>query len=132
VVTVVTEDWKRWQQGDCGGYAAALIVTYPHLRLGGIDWRNDEGFDCPSHYVAHDDHFAYDSAGVWPLPYGGVDGDGRWLPDMGSLREHGLTNEYGECGAFTEEEHDAAISHATRHGLLPRPSHLKAMPVEAP
>ena len=121
----VTDDWSRWQQVKCGGYAAALLRMYPHLRLGGVDWCNDrdddtgELYDNPGHFVAHDDRFAYDSAGIHPLPYGGVDGDGRWLPDIGDPHEHGLCECYGECGDYDDYERMAVISHATRHGILP-------------
>ena len=121
----VVAEWDRWQQGNCGGYAAALIHTYPHLRLGGIDfWTDPEPdgsyeFDNPAHYVAHDDDYAYDSAGRHPLPYTGVCGTGRWLPDMGSLAEFGLTDEYGECGDYTDSERTDALIHATVHDILP-------------
>lgn len=122
----VTEDWDRWQQGNCGGYAVALIQAYPHLRLGGVDFWDDtdeetgELFDNPGHYVAHDDRFAYDSAGRHPLPYNGTRNDGRWLPDIGTPADHGLDAKHGECGDYDDAERTAVIAHATRHGILPR------------
>lgn len=118
----VIEDWQRWQQGDCGGYAAAMIQAYPHLRLGGIDFDNDPGYDNPSHYVAHDDDFAYDSAGRHSLPYNGLDSEmgGRWLSDMGEPDDFGLSERHGECGDYDDNERAAVIAHAERHGILPR------------
>lgn len=112
----VTEDWKRWQQGNCGGYAAAMIQSYPGLRLGGLDFWG-EGW--AQHFVAHDDTHAYDSAGIHLLPYRGVDGGATWMPDIGDLDEHGLTETYGECGDYTDEERAAVLAHATRNRLTP-------------
>jgi hypothetical protein len=117
----VTEEWSHWQQGNCGGYAAALIHFYPHLRLGGIDFWNDEnaGIDAPGHYVAHDDTYAYDSAGRHLLPYKGVCGSGRWLPDGGDPSDHGLDELHGECGDYDDAERAAVLAHATKHNILP-------------
>jgi hypothetical protein len=74
----VTEDWHRWQQGQCGTYALALIRAYPGLRLGvsGITGNGSaaDGW-MPCHWYAHDDAYAYDSAGRHPLPYHGVHDD---------------------------------------------------------
>lgn len=120
----VTEDWAHWQQGWCGGYAAALIHHYPHLKLGGIDFwdftgPDGEQYDNPGHYVAHDDTYAYDSAGRHLLPYKGVCGSGRWLPDMGSCEDFGLMDPYGECGDYDDAERAAVLAHATKHNILP-------------
>lgn len=117
----VIEDWSHWQQGHCGGYAAALIRAYPHLRLGGIDFCNDPGYDNPGHYLAHDDTYAYDSAGRHAIADGRhlIGENGRWLPDIGEPHEHGLCECYGECGDYDDAERAAVIAHATRHGILP-------------
>jgi hypothetical protein len=126
----VTEEWSHWQQGNCGGYAAALIHHFPHLRLGGIDfWDHrdtDTGelYDNPGHYVAHDGIYAYDSAGRHLLPYKGVDGSGRWLdfsdmPAVEALAHFGLTEHYGECGDYDDAERAAVLAHATKHNILP-------------
>lgn len=122
----ITDDWERWQQGDCGTYAVALLREYPHLRLGGIDFWNFTGpdgeqYDNPGHYVAHDDHYAYDSSGIHPLPYTGVDADGsgRWLPDIGDPEHWGLSENYGECGDYDDGSLADAIRHATTHNILP-------------
>lgn len=63
---VCTDEWEIWQQGRCGIYALALIKLDPSLRLGVLD----DGI----HFFAHDDEFAYDSAGRHRLPYVGIDG----------------------------------------------------------
>lgn len=60
----VTDEWKRWQQGDCYTYAHALLQLRPDLHLGSLD----QGM----HLFAHDNTHAYDSAGKHCLPYAGV------------------------------------------------------------
>lgn len=113
------DDWSRWQQGQCGTYAVALIEAQPNLRFGAIDFTDDPGYDNPGHYVAHDDLYAYDSAGRHPLPYNGVHGYGRWLPDIGDPLDHGLP--YEEHGSSELEEPAAladATTHAARNGIL--------------
>lgn len=80
-------EWKRWQQGGCHVYASALIELMPHLRFGTLFC--DEGI--PQHHIAHDDEWAYDSAGRHPLPYLGLttqmercelDEDPEWYMDI--------------------------------------------------
>lgn len=124
----VTEDWSRWQQGECGTYAVAMIQAFPHLHLGGIDFYNDEnsGTDAPGHYVAHDGVYGYDSAGRHLLPYKGVCGYGRWLdwsdmPAMEMAHDHGICGCYEECGDINPDSLAAAIAHATKHNILPTP-----------
>lgn len=63
----VTDEWKRWQQGDCYTYAHALQQVRPSLHLGTLD----DG----AHLFAHDSTHAYDSAGKHPLPYKGLAGN---------------------------------------------------------
>ena len=51
-------------------YALALIEADPRLRLGAVsagdgDVENGHAL----HWFAHDDHWAYDSTGRYPLPY---------------------------------------------------------------
>lgn len=55
----------RWQTGDCGAYAWALILARPALRLGAVRGRHDSYL----HFFAHDDTHAYDSRGRHELPY---------------------------------------------------------------
>lgn len=83
-----------WQTGLCDAYALALLREYPHLRLGGsgdIDPTSGQGG--PSHWWAHDDHHAYDSLGVHPLPYLGANNqfNHQWLdqdPEVWGLPEN--------------------------------------------
>lgn len=76
----VVDGWSRWQRGECAEYALALIKENPHLRFGVLgesdlgDGDASEGWS-ERHCVAHDDDYAYDSAGRHPLPYRGVEGD---------------------------------------------------------
>lgn len=110
------EGWGEWQQGLCGTYATALMELDPSLRFGGIDFDNDPGFDNPTHFVAHDDEYAYDSAGRHPLPYEGVHGGGRWLPDHGTPEHFGLPQD--EVGEDARPYIEAAKEHAIRNGIL--------------
>lgn len=95
-------EWARWQQGGCCTYAVALIELRPHLRFGTLFC--DEGI--PQHHFAHDDEFAYDSAGKHPLPYLGI---------FGQMEECRLDEEpewYYDI--FDENEIPAAKAHAQR------------------
>jgi hypothetical protein len=125
-----TEEWHRWQQGYCGTYAVALAHLDPSLRLGVIgrtqngDGDASEGWT-PSHWVAHDDAYAYDSAGRHPLPYLGL---------------HLGRNDYAEWDAVwddwcleDEEGTDdddilAAQAHARRNGILTGEHVAQGMP----
>lgn len=102
------EEWRDWQQGQCGTYAVALITLNPALRFGGVDF-SGEGW--PGHFVAFDEHYAYDSAGRHPLPYCGVHGDGAWLGYSGSPEDYGLPED--ESG-----DPRKAVAHAIRNGIL--------------
>jgi hypothetical protein len=66
-------EWRRWQQGNCGIYAHALRRTDTALRFGVLGETLGTGW-WPLHYFAHDEQFAYDSAGRHRLPYRGLDG----------------------------------------------------------
>lgn len=112
-----TDEWDRWQKGQCGTYATGLMQERPDLRLGGVDFNNDPGFDNPTHFVAHDDQHAYDSAGRHPLPYGGIRGEGRWLPDLGSPEDYGIPDD--EAGPEGVEPNiSAAREHARRNEIF--------------
>jgi hypothetical protein len=63
----------RWQQGECGTYAQALITARPELHLGVAGYKEPDGW-APQHYFVHDDSWAYDSLGAHPLPYRGIHG----------------------------------------------------------
>lgn len=110
----VTDEWSRWQQGQCGTYATVLIQLRPDLRLGGVDFFYDGYHHNPGHFVAHDDHYAYDSAGRHPLPYEGVHGDGHWLPDVGTPDDFGLL----EDESATPEDIQDAKDHIARNNIL--------------
>lgn len=69
VAGYITDEWQWWQQGFCDVYALALMDTFPTLRFGVLF----DGDGCERHFFAHDDHWAYDSAGRHPLPYCGLD-----------------------------------------------------------
>lgn len=114
----IIDEWADWQQGMCGTYALALLQAHPHLRLGGVDFNNDPGFDNPGHFVAHDDEYAYDSAGRHPLPYQGVHGDGRWLADLGDPADYGIPDDETDEPAVDLQ---AARDHHARHQIVTRP-----------
>jgi hypothetical protein len=114
----ITDEWSRWQQGGCQTYALALIRLDPTLRLGVLGETDDgdaaNGWSI-SHFIAHDDTYAYDSAGRHPLPYYGValsdetppcdyaelDQDPDWHEDPG-----------------TDQDRADAEAHALRHGII--------------
>lgn len=85
-------DLDEYMYGQCASYAVGHQAEYPHLRFG-IDWENidkdhhewpsimveDEGLDPddpahqdkvfrrPQHIFTHDDHWAYDASGAYPV-----------------------------------------------------------------
>lgn len=115
----VTDEWSRWQQGGCAAYAVALVDAHPHLRfavmgrteLGGGDasqgWRE-------THAFAHDDQYAYDSAGQHPLPYYGIEGGSDYVELDQDPEDWGYRDE------FDEEDFAAAREHAARHDIVGR------------
>lgn len=115
----VTDDWQRWQQGQCGTYALALIRANPGLRLGVSGVTENGSGDAsggwrPAHFYAHDNTHAYDSAGQHPLPYHGV---------HDSMDYHELDINPGDWGLPDEEGTDesdieAAQDHARRNGII--------------
>lgn len=114
----VTDEWAIWQQGWCGTYAVALMMVRPSLRLGMLVLDLDDGW-MPLHFFAHDNAFAYDSAGRHPLPYTGLDPDvgARCELDVGPADDYGLPGE--EAGPEGAEFWLAkALGHITRHTTL--------------
>ena len=100
----------------------ALIKLRPTLRFGVAD---GNGF----HVFAHDDSYAYDSAGRHPLPYLGVNGDGWETDDVRLDQDPKLWlyldsngEPYWNTSTDTEVKADEmlakAIDHATRHRIL--------------
>ena len=119
----VTDEWKTWQQGHCGTYALALILAYPQLRLGAAGYTEygngdaSDGWDL-AHFFAHDDTFAYDSAGRHPLPYRGVHGDLDYAELDSYPEDWGIPDE--EAGPEGPDHWlAAATAHARRHGIGP-------------
>lgn len=103
-----TDEWSRWQQGQCGTYACGLQQMRPDLGIGTFDG---------SHFFAHDTTHAYDSAGRHPLPYTGIEGQAEHVELNVSAAEWGLPHE--EAGPEGSEVHiAAAVRHAQRHGIL--------------
>lgn len=111
-----TDGWSKWQQGHCGTYACALIAKHPHLRFGVMGEEDEDGWR-PTHYFAHDDHHAYDSAGKHPLPYHGIDGHANYSELDSHPDDWGLPHE--ESGPEGPEPHLAeAAEHAERHQIV--------------
>lgn len=113
----VTDEWERWQQGDCLQYAAALLELRPDLHSGSFgDTYTDEDLDpeyATSHMVNHhfvtDGTWAWDSAGRHRMPYLGIDGtaDFCWEDDP--------VEDYEE---IIPEAVVAAKDHARRHDIF--------------
>lgn len=123
----VIDEWDIWQQGNCGIYAAALIRHDPTLRLGTlVDRYFDEDDQCeydhPVHFFAHDDQFAYDSAGRHSLPYVGVsleqtylcstDEQAIWYSDEVPVDDKYLGD------VWIKDHLDAALTHAIRNNII--------------
>lgn len=98
----VTDEWSRWQRGDCYTYAHALVRERPTLKLGSLD----QGM----HLFAHDDTHAYDSAGKHPLPYRGIEGKMKQELNVGHDWYDGPD----------EKAIPDAIAHIRRNGILNR------------
>ena len=109
--------WREWQQGNCLEYAHALIRENPSLRFGVMGWANEdsngEKFDIASHYFAHDDKHAYDSAGKHPLPYKGID------PDKTNHADWSRTDQDPDEHELPDEDTiNLARKHVREHGIL--------------
>ena len=105
-----TDEWERWQNGSCGEYAVALIRLRPELKFGAVGtWAAQ--FEA-SHFFAHSNTWAYDSAGMHRLPYFGLDPEysGETMLVSQDPRAWDLP--------LTEEEVLSAIGHAQRNGIL--------------
>lgn len=102
------EEWEMWQQGQCVTYAHALIRLHPPLQLGVLGKIEDEGWR-ESHQFAHDDQYAYDSAGRHPLPYLGVHEDNDY-----AVLGQGLDWYDGPDERLIER----AQAHALRNGII--------------
>jgi hypothetical protein len=118
----VTEEWGRWQQGCCGTYAIALTRMRSGLRFGTLGVTGNGSGDAsggwmPAHHFAHDDAYAYDSAGRHPLPYYGVHGDMDYSELDGDPADEGLPDSEGTTETAIRDAQD----HARRNGIL---SHL--------
>lgn len=115
----VTDDWNRWQQGDCGAYAIALTDAHPHLRFAVLGETWDGAGDASGgwsvrHFFAHDDTDAYDSAGRHPLPYYGIRGTCDYVELDSDPDWHGLYEEH------TEQDYADARDHAVKHRIVTR------------
>ena len=102
----------------CGTYAVALIAAHPQLRFGSLGVADTDGGWVLLHHFAHDDVYAYDSAGRHQLPYRGIEGDA----DVVLLDEqpdwYGVPQE--EAGPEGPAPHlMAAQAHALRHVIVP-------------
>jgi hypothetical protein len=104
------DDWARWQQGLCFEYAVALTRLRPDLRFGTLF--DDDERDI--HFFAHDDRWAYDSAGRHRLPYLGVHSPGRESRAKGAWQDDEPTG----YDLPDEDEVADAMAHAVRNGIL--------------
>jgi hypothetical protein len=130
-----TDEWWRWQQGQCGTYAVALMRLRPQLRFGTHGITRAGGGDAssgwsPEHHFAHDDTYAYDSAGRHPLPYHGVYGDADYCELDGgygpraAARQRPPTRVAGSVGPEHRSRHSLPLAagtfpHETAAGLRP-------------
>lgn len=116
----------RWQTGDCGVYAVALIRSYPQLRLGTII---NQG-TAPGHalhFFAHDEHRAYDSRGQHPLPYLSVwdSAAGDYFSPESAARLgfrcvlNASLESFGPLNHAETAKLPAAHQHIRRHGIHP-------------
>lgn len=117
----VTDEWSTWQQGKCGTYAVALQQEHPHLKFGVLGTTEKGGGDAsagwtPSHFFAHDETHAYDSAGKHPLPYRGVRNQADYHELGHDAEDWGMPDEEGSG----PKELQAAREHIRRHGIGPR------------
>lgn len=101
-----TDEWERWQQGECGTYAAGLKTLNPKLKVAAANFGE--------HFFAHDGKHAYDSAGKHPMPYRGVSGKEHW-----AVEKNVDLGDYGEGhGEAPKADIFMAMKHATRHNIL--------------
>ncbi|KQP63096.1 hypothetical protein [Nocardioides sp. Leaf285] len=113
----VTDEWSTWQQGDCAAYATALVDAHPHLRFAVLGCTENGAGDASdgwweTHCFAHDDTYAYDSAGRHPLPYWGIEGTADYAEYNSDPDWYGCRDE------FDDKDFAAARAHAERHDIL--------------
>ncbi|MGW9067846.1 GNAT family N-acetyltransferase [Streptomyces yangpuensis] len=108
-------EWDKWQRGRCDTYACALMNKHPHLRLGVMGVSDDDGWT-PTHFFAHDDHHAYDSAGKHPLPYRGIDGHANVVELDHHPDDWGLPEHRGPQGP--QRDLAEATQHAEQHQIM--------------
>ncbi len=112
----VTDEWRRWQQGQCGTYALALLSTRPGLKAMEAGRVTDDGFHETEHFYVTDGTWAYDSAGRHPMPYLGIDGRMEYAEET-CLAWYGIPED--ETGPEDAEAGIAdALDHARRNGIL--------------
>ena len=109
----------RWSTGKCGTYACAVMKGKPGTRLGVAGYSELGGGDAsegwmPSHYFAHDDQNAYDSAGVHPLPYHGINNQFDYVELNHDPKNWSLPQEEGA----TPDTLQQATEHAHKIGVL--------------
>lgn len=109
--------FDRWQHGDCGVYAAALIrEAGGGLRLGILTQQRDPLW---IHCFAHDDEWAYDSRGRVRL----ADvTDGRPPGTQVEALDQDMADYWGAVGdppAGLLPEFAAALAHARENGVWP-------------
>lgn len=104
----IKDEWNRWQQGGCLEYAIALTRVNPLLLFGSL-YKVDGNYALATHHFAHDDSFAYDSAGRHPLPYRGI---------YNQADEVGLNEDPKWYDEADEIEIIAAIDHIFRNRIF--------------
>lgn len=119
-----SEDYEYWQFGQCATYARALMQMKPSLKFGAMGVGSGE-HKYPTHYFAHDDRHAYDSAGRHPLPYHGI----THHADYSELDQdpHDPRVPLDAC----EQDITEAQDHARRNGILEGRHQRQAMPATA-
>jgi hypothetical protein len=119
-----TEAYERWQFGQCATYARALMRMRPGLKFGAMGVGSGQ-HKYPTHYFAHDDRHAYDSAGRHPLPYHGI----THHADYSDLDQ----DPHGSAVPTDASEEDItqAQDHARRNGILDGCHERQAMLITA-
>ena len=116
-----TDEFARWQQGECGTYAVAILRARPDFVFAVIGQTEDgdaaNGWR-ETHYYAFDPatQTAYDSLGAHPMPYLGIeDGENDYIETGDSPETFGLGEAYGEFDAADLAD---AVAHFERNGIL--------------
>jgi hypothetical protein len=109
----------RWQQGECGTYACAVMRAKPGTKLGVAGYANEGGPEHgwePQHFFAHDETHAYDSLGTHPLPYRGIHNQMDYWELGHEPETFGLPED--EQGSDVESAIQAAQRHARHLGQI--------------